>query len=72
LTHGLSPRGGMALLSSARSWAFIHDRSYVVPEDVQAVLPSVVEHRLRESLDFTDHVGSALAQRLLANVDVVG
>ena len=62
----------MALLSSARSWAFIHDRNYVVPEDVQAVLPSVVEHRLRESSDFTDHVGSALAQRLLANVDVVG
>ena len=72
LTHGLSPRGGMALLSSARSWAFIHDRNYVVPEDVQAVLPSVVDHRLRESSDFTDHVGSALAQRLLANVDVVG
>ena len=72
LTRGLSPRGGMALLSSARSWAFIHDRNYVVPEDVQAVLPSVVGHRLRESSDFTDYVGAALVQRLLANVDVVG
>jgi MoxR-like ATPase len=62
----------MALLSSAKSWAFIHDRDYVVPEDVQAVLPSVVEHRLRESSDVTGHVGTALAQRLLSHVDVIG
>lgn len=32
LTHGLSPRGGMALLSSAKSWAFIDDRNFVVLE----------------------------------------
>ena len=43
-----------------------------VSEDVQAVLPSVVEHRLRESSDFSDHVGTALAQRLLSHVDVIG
>ncbi|MBO6555703.1 MAG: AAA family ATPase [Pseudomonadales bacterium] len=71
-THGISPRGAMALLASAKSWAFMHDREFVVPEDVQAVLPSVVEHRLREASDFTDHVGTALAQRLLNNVDVIG
>ena len=71
-SHGLSPRGAMALLSSAKSWAFMEDRSYVVPEDVQAVLPAVAEHRLRESADFTDHVGSALAQKLLSSVDVIG
>lgn len=71
-THGLSPRGGMALVSSAKSWAFMEDRSYVVPEDVQAVLPAVIEHRLRESADFTDRVGTALSQRLLSHVDVIG
>ena len=71
-THGLSPRGAMALLASAKSWAFMHDREFVVPEDVQAVLPSVAEHRLREASDFADHVGTALAQRLLNNVDVIG
>jgi MoxR-like ATPase len=48
------------------------DRNYVVPEDIQAVLPSVVEHRLRESADFADHVGTAMAQRLLSHVDVIG
>ena len=68
----VSPRGAMALLAAAKSWAFMDDRGYVVPEDVQAVLPAVVEHRLRESADHGDHVGSALAQRLLSQVDVVG
>ncbi len=70
--HGLSPRGGMALVSSAKSWAFMDDRTYVVPEDVQAVLSAVIEHRLRESADFTDRVGTALSQRLLSHVDVIG
>lgn len=71
-THGLSPRGAMALLASSKSWAFMDDRNYVVPEDVQAVLPAVVEHRLREAADFTDRVGTSLAQRMLAQVDVIG
>ena len=45
--HGLSPRAGLALLAAARAWAFIAGRSMVLPEDVQAVLPSVAAHRLR-------------------------
>jgi len=69
---GLSPRGSLALLRAARAWALIHDRSHVVPEDVQAVLPSVVEHRLRSAADHSGHGGGALSQRLLARVDVVG
>jgi MoxR-like ATPase len=43
---GLSPRAGLALLHAARAWAMIDGRSQVVPEDVQAVLPSVAGHRL--------------------------
>ncbi len=69
---GLSPRGSLALLQSAKAWALLQDRSHVVPEDVQAVLPSVVEHRLREAADYTGHGGGALAQKLLTSVDVVG
>jgi len=69
---GLSPRGALALLHAARAWALLHDRSHVVPEDVQAVLPSVVEHRLREAADYAGHGGGALAQKLLSGVDVVG
>jgi MoxR-like ATPase len=68
---GLSPRGALALLQSAKAWALINNRTHVVPEDVQAVLPSVVEHRLRETADFAGHGGGALAQKLLGSVDVV-
>lgn len=44
--HGLSPRAGLALVSASKAWAFLHDRAHVLPEDVQAILPSVVGHRL--------------------------
>lgn len=43
---GLSPRAGVALLTAARSWAFMEKRGAVLPEDVQAVLPGVAGHRL--------------------------
>jgi MoxR-like ATPase len=45
--HGLSPRAALALLAVARAWAFLAGRQMVMPEDVQAVLPSVARHRLR-------------------------
>jgi MoxR-like ATPase len=43
---GLSPRAAIALLRAAQAWALIHGHIGVLPEDVQAVLPSVVGHRL--------------------------
>ena len=67
--HGLSPRGALALVNSARTWAYMEGRAHVVPEDVQAVLPAVVAHRLRSTTDFTGD-GRALAQRLLTDVDI--
>ena len=44
--YGLSPRAGLALLHVSKAWAMLNARDYVIPEDVQAVLPSVVGHRL--------------------------
>lgn len=46
---GLSPRAGLYLLRSARSWAFINGRNYTLPEDVQKVLPYVAGHRLHKA-----------------------
>jgi len=43
---GLSPRATLALLRAARAWALIDGRNMVLPEDIQAVLPSVATHRL--------------------------
>jgi len=45
--EGLSPRAGLSLLAAARSWAMLAGRDMVLPEDVQAVAPSVIGHRLR-------------------------
>jgi MoxR-like ATPase len=44
---GLSPRATIALLRAAQAWALIHGHIGVLPEDVQAVLPAVVGHRLK-------------------------
>ena len=68
---GLSPRGGMALIKAAQAYAMVSLRDHIVPEDVQAVLAAVVEHRLAGAADVTGHEGIRLADILLKNVDVV-
>lgn len=66
--NALSPRASKALLQAARSWAVVEGRDYVLPEDVQAVLPAVAEHRLRSAL--TDHpTQTSLSRLLLEQVD---
>jgi MoxR-like ATPase len=42
----LSPRAGLALLAAARGWSLLEGRDHVLPDDVQAVLAAVCEHRL--------------------------
>jgi MoxR-like ATPase len=68
---GLSPRGALALLDCARSWAFMAGRRHVVPEDLQAVLAAVAGHRLVPSGDYAGD-GQALVDLLQRSVDVIG
>ena len=68
---GLSPRAALALLGAARAWALLAGRDYVIPEDVQAVLPAVVGHRLRERADPAGHAAGSLVQWLLREVPVL-
>jgi MoxR-like ATPase len=49
---GLSPRAGLALLRLSRAYAFLDDRDYAIPEDVQAVFPGLARHRLIASAGF--------------------
>jgi MoxR-like ATPase len=70
LDNGLSPRAGLALLSCARGWAFLQQRDFVLPEDIQAVLPQVIGHRLRSSLESSSTAGQTQADQLLSNVPV--
>ena len=44
---GLSPRAGLNLLAAAKSRAYMQQRDYALPEDLQQVMPWVVGHRLR-------------------------
>lgn len=66
--YGLSPRGALALLRSAKAWALIDGRPYLVPEDIQAVLASVVDHRLADTAQQGGHRAS---QQLLNHVPVL-
>ena len=50
-TQGLSPRAGVAILRAAQAWGMMEGRRQVLPEDVQAILPAVVGHRLHGNAD---------------------
>lgn len=44
--HGISPRGGLALIQAAKAWAMLEGRDYLSPDDIQAVAAAVFSHRL--------------------------
>ena len=46
IEYGASPRASIALNLAARAHAFLRHRGYVTPEDVKAVGPDVLRHRL--------------------------
>ncbi len=62
-TYGLSPRAAQGLLRCARAWAMLDGRGHVLPEDLQAVFPSVAAHRLAEGGDVR-RVSGAIEQLL--------
>lgn len=67
---GLSPRGVLALLRAAKTWALMDDRDHVLPEDVQVVLGPVVGHRLVPGERFAGD-GAALVALLQQEVPVL-
>ena len=46
ISYGASPRASIALSAAAKAYAFIKRRGYVIPEDVRAVCPEVLRHRI--------------------------
>ncbi len=67
---GLSPRAAIALLRAARAWALIHNHDGVLPEDVQAVTPSVVGHRLRPREEMAPDRPEELGQYIIEQVPI--
>ncbi|KTC66141.1 methanol dehydrogenase regulatory protein (plasmid) [Legionella adelaidensis] len=61
--HGLSPRAGRFLIKAAQAYAKIGERDFVRPDDIQSVLPSVVDHRLI----ITQSEGEILPSNILLN-----
>ena len=46
VSYGASPRASISLSMAAKAYAFIKRRGYVIPEDVRAVCPEVLRHRI--------------------------
>ena len=46
ISYGGSPRASISLSAAAKAYAFIKRRGYVIPEDVRAVCPEVLRHRI--------------------------
>ncbi|WP_432205910.1 AAA family ATPase [Gaoshiqia hydrogeniformans] len=46
ISYGSSPRASISLAQAAKAFAFIKRRGYVIPEDVRAVCPDVMRHRI--------------------------
>ncbi|MDO5625682.1 MAG: AAA family ATPase [Pseudomonadota bacterium] len=65
--QGLSPRAGIALMRAARAQALIEGRDYVAPDDVQAILPQCVAHRMVPVSD----AGRGAVEQVRAMIDAV-
>jgi MoxR-like ATPase len=67
---GSSPRGSLGLVLTARAWALLRGRDYVIPEDVKAVARSVLAHRItvRPELWMTDVTGATVVHDVLGRV----
>lgn len=46
IQYGVSPRATLALHQAARAYAFLKSRHFVIPDDVKAIAPAVLRHRL--------------------------
>ncbi|MFF4539593.1 AAA family ATPase [Streptomyces aureus] len=72
LTLGVSPRGATALLSTARAWAWLTGRDYVIPDDVKALALPTLRHRvqLRPEAEMEGVTADSVINAILAHVPV--
>ncbi len=72
IRYGASPRATIYLRSAATAHAFLRHRGYVIPEDVKAVAPDVLRHRviLNYEAEAEDLSSDDVVQKLLESVEV--
>ncbi len=70
VTYGVSPRASIYMVLAAQALALVRGRQYVLPEDVRAMAPDVLRHRLVLSYEAlsddvsADHVVDAILRRV--------
>ncbi|AZU60190.1 AAA family ATPase [Neobacillus mesonae] len=69
---GASPRGSIALMKAAQAYAYMYDRDFVVPDDIQYLAPFVLSHRiiLKSEAKFEGISAEEVINRILARVPV--
>ncbi len=72
LTLGVSPRGAVALLWSAKAWAWLSGRPYVTPDEVKAIAKPALRHRigLRPEVELEGVTPDGILDGLLSAVPV--
>jgi MoxR-like ATPase len=72
IAYGASPRASIYLAQAARAHAYVRSRSYVVPEDVKAMAPDVLRHRvlLTFEAEAEDMTSDDIVTKILEAVDV--
>lgn len=66
IRYGSSPRGAQALVECARVHAFMRGRAHVAADDVSAIAPSVLRHRI--ILNFDAHADNQTSETLLKEI----
>lgn len=69
LVHGLSPRAGLAITQASKAIAWLDQRNFVIPEDVQQVFVAVVGHRL-QTTGHSQMSGDEVASIILQQTEV--
>ena len=67
LSLGVSPRGTLALLKASQSYAAVQGRSYVIPDDIKKLAPSVLAHRIIPSNSLNTLEGNSIIIKDLLN-----
>ena len=69
---GVSPRGSVAMLQSAKAYALLQGRDFVTPEDSKFVAPYVLQHRIQltAEAEMEGYTSLTVIQRLREQVEV--
>jgi len=66
ISYGGSPRASISLAQAAKAYAFIKQRGYVIPEDIRAVCPDVLRHRI--GLSYEAEANNVTSEEIITEI----